>query len=269
MKKSKKAKKRERLEEQEWQEEQQLASLVFGKSPTTKWEPRPQEAEDFDDPEAPLFEIDRSGNDGIAVGLDGPALATTEANQDDTHLTVDTTNNEEAAPAWIDEDDAALRVDLLATSRLRKLRKSREEEEASSLTGTAFESRLRQRYEESSRSMARMDWADVASDNKEDKKTSEEPWLSSSSPLLLQPLSSVRSSLPPNIINMKRCPDANESDPSKAVVQCVNFHANSDRERPLLLTAGLDKTLRFFHVGADQSEKVHGIHCKSLWYFPC
>jgi U3 small nucleolar RNA-associated protein 18 len=31
-----------------------------------------------------------------------------------------------------------------------------------------------------------------------------------------------------------------------------------------MLTGGLDKSLRFFQIGEEKSEKIHGIHCKSF-----
>jgi hypothetical protein len=75
-------------------------------------------------------------------------------------------------------------------------------------------------------------------------------------------LASSRNSLAPNILNIIRCPDGNQVDPNKAVVRAVNFHPGSDPDQPLMLTAGLDKNLRFFHIGVDKSEKIHGIHCE-------
>ena len=59
--------------------------------------------------------------------------------------------------------------------------------------------------------------------------------------------------LPPNIINLKRIPDVNQSDPNKAAVQAVHFHPGTDPDKPLILTAGLDKSLRFF---SSKSRKV-------------
>eukprot|EP00904_Undaria_pinnatifida_P003047 jgi/Undpi1/12743/HiC_scaffold_6.g02411.m1 len=48
----------------------------------------------------------------------------------------------EGAPAWVDDDDAHLKVDIAAKNRLKKLRETREERE---LTGPEFEQRLRSR----------------------------------------------------------------------------------------------------------------------------
>ena len=50
--------------------------------------------------------------------------------------------------------------------------------------------------------------------------------------------------LAPGLIETTRLRDANQQEPSKAVVQSVEFHPNGQ----LLLTAGLDKRLRLFQV---------------------
>ena len=73
-----------------------------------------------------------------------------------------------------------------------------------------------------------------------------------------------RQDLKPGSIELQRCKDANLSDPNDGVIQAVQFHPSSEEDRPLLLTAGLDKTLRFFQTGKDDSTKVHSIHCKLL-----
>jgi U3 small nucleolar RNA-associated protein 18 len=68
------------------------------------------------------------------------------------------------------------------------------------------------------------------------------------------------SRLQPGYLNIIRCKDANQHDPSKSVVKSVSFHSSGE----LLLTAGLDKTLRFFQVDGIVNAKVHGIHFKDL-----
>jgi hypothetical protein len=171
---------------------------------------------------------------------------------------------EERAPAWEDPDDSKTAL-IDGNSRLKKLRRSRQEKEA--LSSHELEQRLRQRYEASSQSTARTDWATKSKkqrtliDKDDEDEDNDEAALSlfSTSKSLL---ASSRNQLPPNVLNLIRCPDANLADPNKAVVRCIDFHPESDPERPLMLTAGLDKTLRFFQIGEEKSDKIHGIHCK-------
>jgi hypothetical protein len=133
------------------------------------------------------------------------------------------------------------------------------------MSGIELENRLRKRYEESSQATARTDWARTPGQagSEEDEQAAGATKLFSTSSSLL---ATGHNRLPPNVLSIVRCPDANQTDPTKSVVQAVHFHPGSDPDEPLLLTAGLDKTLRFFQVGAEQSEKIHGIHCKCWVY---
>ena len=232
-----------------------------------------------------LFEIDRTGVDDGKDSQDGKegttsptqfqqARKTSERDDDDSDDEDDDNESENGQqnqdkPAWVDDDDDEVQVDLLATDRLRKLRKYREEDTTSKpLKGSELEQRLRARYKSTMQATAQTDWARLddgrdrkgTDDEEEDDEAAELKF--SSQPLLAQGGGST-TRLPPNILNVMRCPDANQVDYNQSVVQAVNFHPGSDPDKPLMLTAGLDKTLRFFQVGTEKSEKIHGIHCKS------
>ena len=226
------------------------------------------------------FEIDRGGQpsndtDDETKEEDPGQAWNDEDEDDDGENSVDMNGadddeesaKEETAPAWDDPDDSKAAL-INGSSRLKKLRRSRQEKEA--LSSHELEQRLRQRYETSSQSTARTDWAtkskkqriaikktdpDGSDDDDEEAALS---FFSTSKALL----ASSRNQLPPNILNIVRCPDANLTDPNKAVVRCIDFHPASEPDQPLMLTAGLDKSLRFFQVGEEKSTKIHGIHCK-------
>lgn len=248
--------------------------------------------------EQPLFQIDRVGaSSETEIHHQQEDVKDGHQKVDPPHVTFkrqtktkqsqkdgDTSNRTGAATAaWTDDDDdaaAAVTMDLLQVDRLRKLRTSRNETQP--LAVDELEARLRQRYQTTMARTARTDWArlDRANQNndqtkkqKDKKKTKgdndededDDDLVVSSRPLLISSSGSIKRRLEPNLITMVRCRDANQSDPSQSVVQCVHFHpGSSDPNRPLLLTAGLDKTLRFFHVRKDGSEKVHGMHCTCL-----
>jgi hypothetical protein len=225
---------------------------------------------DLDPSGQPLFEIDRSG-DSNAPNLNVQGLGSDEASDEDKdeadqRLSENDDANEPKEPeqaAWVDEDDDGLRVNLLeSASRLRKLRRSRAE--AAPVRGTDLEARLRARFRSTAELTARTDWAqwsDRDDDADGDKRGALDANESSSLSLFGETHFGGRR-LPAGIIKMVRCTDANQTDPNQSVVQAVHFHPASDAENPLLLTAGLDKTLRFFQVGVEKSTKVHGIHCK-------
>jgi U3 small nucleolar RNA-associated protein 18 len=266
--------KRARKDEQEDLEEQRLTALLFGSGAPNRHEEsvdnaitKSQVSDDDDEEDKELgFVIDKTGED---VELDDEEM---QAKSDDENDDSDESLNEgekdeDDAPAWVDQDDNELSVDIVGTSnRLKKLRKSRDEVAAKALDGEEFERRLRKRYEETTQATARTDWARLEPAKKrpairdEDDEDDEAALLASTSAPLL---ATSQHRLPPNILNIMRCPDANQADPNKAAVQAVHFHPGSNPDQPLLLTAGLDKTLRFFSVGAEKSEKIHGIHCKS------
>ena len=290
---SKKAQKRAELEEFEKKEEERLTALLFGggganddrlSSHSTdidygdEREESTLEISNEEDGDL-AFEIDRSGHsptddadedakeelgqawhdedDEDETGDHSIAMHGDEEEENDT--------KEEIAPAWIDDDDAKI-VLVDGSSRLKKLRRSRQEKEA--LSSQEFEQRLRQRYQQSTQSTARTDWATtskkrrpeiIKSDDEDEDNDDAALSLFSTSRSLL---ASSRSQLPPNILGVIRCPDANLADPNKAVVRSINFHPESEPDQPLMLTAGLDKTLRFFQIGEEKSHKIHGIHCK-------
>lgn len=234
--------------------------------------------DDGDDASRPLFEIDRAGVPEPS-GMQGlreksrqmdpkvnEDVSGTSDHDEDGDRSIGSLNPAEAAPAWQDDDDENVQVNLMESSmRLRKLRTS-QSEAVDALPGRDLEARLRNRFQSTAELTARTDWARVndravGDDNENADGTPE------SSSLSLFGGPSIGRKLPGGAINMVRCRDANQSDPNRSVVQAVHFHPASDAANPLLLTAGLDKTLRFFQVGVEKSTKVHGIHCTSSLVF--
>jgi hypothetical protein len=258
-----KSRKRARREAKEDMEEDELTKMIFGgdeslgaaaawednddEDPVEEEQPQHQNDEEFG------FQIDRGG-----AGEEGNRRDTEKGRSGDEEEESSEHNDDaEDAPAWVDDEDEAEVSLVEAGTRLRKLRHARNETQA--LTADELEQRLRKRYEESTQRTARTDWATTKPKSGHDEEEDDAAKLFSTAGSLL---ASSRNRLPPNILKIVRCPDANQSDYSQAVVRAVHFHPGSDPDKPLLLTAGLDKSLRFFQVGADKSEKIHGIHCK-------
>jgi U3 small nucleolar RNA-associated protein 18 len=69
-----------------------------------------------------------------------------------------------------------------------------------------------------------------------------------------------KSSLAPGVIDIRRVTDANKRDPNRAVIQALEFHPSGR----LVMTAGLDRTMRIFHVDGKRNSKVQGIHLQDL-----
>mmetsp|Transcript_6459 Transcript_6459/g.14573 ORF Transcript_6459/g.14573 Transcript_6459/m.14573 type:complete len:659 (+) Transcript_6459:62-2038(+) len=177
-------------------------------------------------------------------------------------------------------------------NRLKKLRRYRDETDP--LSFKEYELRLRERFMNTSSVAARTDWADVglaqkqqaeteegepqkkkkrgyASSTDEDDSSDDEYYNDSAAKTILQSNASLFETsahdgmpLPPTLLNVVRTRDANLADPSNSVVNACQFHPGSDEDNPLLMTAGMDKMLRFFRINDHDSEenhtKIHGIH---------
>lgn len=277
-----KGEKARRQVEQEAEEERLLTASLFGgdSSAALLGRTQPQTVRLSKNESAPWFslEIDRVGdatvddddddNNGLKRGSE-PTRQESLQRQDRFSL---------AVAAWVDEDDELAQLGLVGgPSRLKKLRLERSEQEP--LTGSELHSRLRNRFQTTTQLTAHTEWANLKSNDQnisvsvEEKTEANEfdnannsSYLSTST-TLLEPTSGHHSSmLPPNILNIKRCPDANISDVSKAALQVVQFHPGSDPDKPILLAAGFDKSLRFFSVSENSSTKLHGMHCKLLGF---
>jgi len=273
--------KRAKLEAEE-AEEERLTSLLFGSGGGVGG----AGLDDDDDDDAPAWhddddsEEDDSGEDDLHDGalfqIDraGEQVDSEEDNDDDEEDVKgeeadsddeEDIQQEKKTSAWVDDDDEQVKISLTKSDRTKKLRSSLTEDE---VHGSTYEEKLRDRYEATTSATSRTDWATLpqsdhdssGSDSEEDSDTfTSSRLLSSTAPLL------SNNRLQPNILNMVRCPDANAGHYNNSTVNAVQFHPGSDEDEPLMLTAGLDKTLRFFKInGTEGSEKVHGIHFPNM-----
>ena len=163
---------------------------------------------------------------------------------------------------WQDHDTSDIVISEKSNDRLKKLRDKRKQ---TKWTTNQFEKRLRKRYEETALRTSHTQWASVTKEHNHadsDDDLSEKQDTMQDSGIVF---ARKASRLPPNKIDIVRLKDVNATEPSGAVVRSIAFHPTSDSEMPLLMTAGLDKCLRFYSVGKDEeSRKVHGIQCKSF-----
>ncbi|DBB01100.1 hypothetical protein WJX77_009600 [Trebouxia sp. C0004] len=162
-------------------------------------------------------------------------------------------------PVWDDADDLSAQVNIAAQPRLRKLRKT---EQDGIVSGKEYEARLRQQH---AKLNPRTSWAHMdkkkakkrrgfGDDSHEDSADEAEVDILSGAGALL----GKNKQLAPGLIETTRLRDANQQEPSKSVVQSVEFHPAGQ----LLLTAGLDKRLRLFQVDGIENPKVQSV------YFP-
>jgi U3 small nucleolar RNA-associated protein 18 len=76
-----------------------------------------------------------------------------------------------------------------------------------------------------------------------------------------QPLLAQRQvSLPQRRLDIVRLANANKEGVSGGAVRCTEYHPHA----PVLLTAGLDKTLRLFHVDGKENARLQAVHFADL-----
>lgn len=205
--------------------------------------------------------------------------------------------------AWHDADDDNLRVDIATSSRLRKLRKSEKEQV---ISGTEYTQRLRDQFSKIGGGSGAA-WATLPSDQPLSSSTTTESDDENDDTNLLSErkkgdssvskpadsdvseaiaavekltrsnqslggrdtlasgggLNSSNSKLAPGMIRVTRMKDANAAEPAKAVIESVEFHPNGQ----LLMTASLDKTLRFFQIDGTRNPKIQSVHLSDLPIF--
>ncbi|XP_057439566.1 U3 small nucleolar RNA-associated protein 18 homolog [Lotus japonicus] len=201
-----------------------------------------------------LFFTDRSADTVVSVY------------QEDADLSVGSRDGYDALqrkPAWVDEEEENITVNIGKVNRLRKLRK---EEDESLISGSEYVSRLRAQHVKLNRGA---DWAQPDSRTKGDESSDDELTGEDNGAVVSRGYEDVddilrtnedlvvksSSKLLPGHIEYSRLVDANKHDPSNGPINSVQFHRNAQ----LLLTAGLDRKLRFFQIDGKRNAKIQSI----------
>ena len=240
-------------------------------------------------PGTPLFYEDRKGSASNAVPKWNLVEETNNASSGDAGNPAEARgarkrprNNTDAV--WVDDEDENFQVDIASIAMRRKLRKSHLEK---AISASEYQQRIRTYFANGAGGFSRGpgEWAQCPSSKKEvreeDKSgqssdeessetnnnssafSSEVQKLLKSSGRALQGGSSAghTDKLQRGILDIRRLKDANREDPCRCVIEALEFHPSGR----LLLTAGIDKTLRIFQVDGKTNSKVQGIH---LEHFP-
>ncbi|KAI8869023.1 WD40 repeat-like protein [Ramicandelaber brevisporus] len=175
------------------------------------------------------------------------------------------------AAAWVDEDDEnedESAVSLTNRNRLRKLRTTVEETHVSA---KEYENRLRQQFqsihqtpkwaEQKKKTTTTSDAAGAGADNDEDEYADDEDYNLSVLSRTYNILDSARSStLPATEINIARVRNGNQHGYTDGVIQSVDFHPSAN----VLMTSGLDKTVRLFEIDGKNNDKIQSLFFKDL-----
>lgn len=155
--------------------------------------------------------------------------------------------------AWEDEDDTEVRVKVSKKDRNRAYFKTAEDIE---VTGRKYTQALKHKFEEVSGnpSWAKLRWE--KSDSDQDTSDGEESSLLQSTGDYLD--KSVV--LAKGLIQMKKCTDANVDSPSAGKLRSVEFHPTAQ----VLLTGGMDRTLRLFQVDGKYNSKIQSVHLEKF-----
>ncbi|CAB4406560.1 unnamed protein product [Rhizophagus irregularis] len=161
---------------------------------------------------------------------------------------------------WQDSDDENITVSLKSKNRLKKLRTTEEED---IISGDQYEKRLRNQFE---KLHPTPNWAIVPSKRK--RRTESEIFDGDSSDIekidvlnkdidesLVKSGVNSRWKLKANKLEIYRMQDANRAAYSQCAIQSLKFHPNSQ----VIMTAGLDKTIRLFQVDGKKNPKIQSV----------
>ena len=202
-------------------------------------------------------------DDDDALDDDGDAEVEEEDEDEDAQDEEEETDEEEEeeavapskGPAWEDEDDAKLSVDVMKQKKLRKLRKTKKEVK---LAGADYEERLRAQWRSTQRNAS---WADAAATEAARGAAAGEPdkaeaLLRSAAPLLAGGGGGGSGALSTGKLSIKRVSDLNVAAPSHSCISAVQWHPNAQ----LAMTAGLDKAFHLFRVDGDENTQMQAVH---------
>uniref|UniRef100_A0A1J3J608 U3 small nucleolar RNA-associated protein 18 homolog n=1 Tax=Noccaea caerulescens TaxID=107243 RepID=A0A1J3J608_NOCCA len=240
-------KEEEKQRESEQVEMKKLENLLFGSlySPVTFG----KEGGDVEADGSALFRVDRSAARQIPdYEDDDEELSDEESGQAEGRI-------RKGEAAWEDEEEKEININIATVNRLRKLRK---EENEGLISGSEYISRLRAHH---AKLNPGTDWArpasqvidgDSSDDEYEHGGVDDDDILRTNEDLVVK---GGGSKLCSGILEYSKLVDANAADPSNGPINSVQFHQNAQ----LLLTAGLDRRLRFFQIDGKRNTKIQSI----------
>ncbi|KAI5960803.1 LOS1 [Candida pseudojiufengensis] len=187
----------------------------------------------------------------------------------------------EEGDAWVDSDDETFNISLTSSDRLKKLRKTPED---NNISGKSYIIRLRSQFE---KIYPRPLWADkFGQDNEEnssdddiviDGAEEDEEQIGINAQTNTKKLNKLLSTthqflttkqlklISPSNISITRLKDANYQKYSKAAIQALSFHPTHS----ILLTAGFDKTIRLYQIDGKTNNFITSYYLKNCPIMNC
>ncbi|KAL0887944.1 hypothetical protein Bca101_011927 [Brassica carinata] len=233
----------EKQRETEQVEMRKLENVLFGSlyNPVSFGEREGDDVEAGDGSD--LFRVDRSA---VRQSVD---YEEDDDDDVDEELSDDERVVRKGEAAWEDEEEKEINVDIATVNRLRKLRK---EENEGLISGSEYISRLRAHH---AKLNPGTEWARTGSeivDGDSSGDDEDDDILRTNEDLVVK---SGGSKLCSGLLEYSQHADANIADPSNGPINSVQFHQNAQ----LLLTAGLDRRLRFFQIDGKRNTKIQSI----------
>ena len=261
-KKRKKERKEEekQLEVEEEREMKKLENFLFGSlyAPIEFGKVGDEDVQTEAEKDSTLFFTDRSANSALSVYEEDAEFAKESSDEED--------GTKQRKPVWVDDEEEKTNINISNVNRLRKLRKAEDE---SLISGSDYVARLRAQHaklnpgtewaQRDSRSKAYSSDDDESSDEENGVVVapghkdveSVDDILRTNEDLVVK----NGTKLLPGLLEYSKLVDANAEDPSNGPINSVQFHRNAQ----LLLTAGLDRRVRFFQIDGKRNTKIQSI----------
>ena len=152
-------------------------------------------------------------------------------------------------PAWIDNDDSEINVDIENNKYLKKLRTSVEDK---CVSGLIFQERLKTQFEQAMPAPAWADLYDRVGDDSENEEDDEKIFKTTTR------LLSKSEHLPKGILNINRVKDLDQQ--SNATISSLEFHPSAK----IAFTASLNNRLNVFQADGKENKKLQSIYLKSF-----
>ncbi|KAG8834272.1 hypothetical protein FRC18_002293 [Serendipita sp. 400] len=247
-------------------EEEQLEDLVFGGGSFRQHIHVDHEKDDLTDEEhegdSELFFFDSGGIKDQRK----------EQEEDDGSSQNESPNNQSSGVSrrpeltstskWVDPDDEELRISIASDKRLRKLRKTQDED---IIAGNEYEQRLRNQFEAIN---PVPQWANKSRKKRRRDEMEDDDKLLSRVEKIINTntsdaiLPSTRHTLEKGIIDIERLRDGNQVSKTEGDIKAVMFHPSPSVS--VMLSAGGDRRLKLFTVDGKTNPLLQTVHIPSL-----